>query len=54
VPATANRLAPLAGGQLLGLTERQPALLALVATPLIGAAVAVWLLVERGPGQARS
>jgi MFS family permease len=46
----AGLLAPLAGGQLLGLAERQPALLTLAATPLIGAAVAVWLLAGRGPG----
>jgi MFS family permease len=45
----AGLLAPLAGGQLLGLTERQPALLMLAVTPLIGAAVAVWLLAERAP-----
>jgi hypothetical protein len=44
----------LAGGQLLGLTERQPFLLMLAVTPLIGAAVAVLLLAERGPGQVRS
>ena len=50
----AGLLAPLAGGQLLGLTERQPALLILAATPLVGAAVALWLLAERGPGQERS
>jgi OFA family oxalate/formate antiporter-like MFS transporter len=50
----AGLLAPLAGGQLLGLTGRQPALLTLAATPLIGAAVAVWLLAGRGPGQVRS
>ena len=63
----AGLLAPLAGGQLLGLAERQPALLILAgrrsslrrsrswaAIPLIGAAVAVWLLAERGPGQVRS
>jgi OFA family oxalate/formate antiporter-like MFS transporter len=45
----AGLLAPLAGGQLLGLTERQPALLMLAVTPLIGAAVAVRLLAERAP-----
>jgi MFS transporter, OFA family, oxalate/formate antiporter len=50
----AGLVAPLAGGQLLGLTGRQPALLTLAATPLIGAAVAVWLLAGRGPGQVRS
>jgi MFS transporter, OFA family, oxalate/formate antiporter len=50
----AGLLAPLAGGPLLGLTERQPALLILAGTPLIGAAVAVLLLVGRGPGQLRS
>ena len=50
----AGLLAPLAGGQLLGLTERQPFLLMLAVTPLIGAAVAVLLLAERGPGQVRS
>jgi OFA family oxalate/formate antiporter-like MFS transporter len=50
----AGLLAPLAGGQLLGLTERQPALLILAVTPLIGAAVAVLLLAERAPGQVRS
>jgi MFS family permease len=50
----AGLLAPLAGGQILGLTERQPALLILAVTPLIGAAVAVLLLAERGPGQVRS
>jgi MFS transporter, OFA family, oxalate/formate antiporter len=50
----AGLLAPLAGGQLLGLTERQPVLLMLAVTPLIGAAVAVLLLAERGPGQVRS
>ena len=50
----AGLLAPLAGGQLLGLTERQPALLILAVTPLIVASVAVVLLAERGPGQVRS
>jgi MFS transporter, OFA family, oxalate/formate antiporter len=50
----AGLLAPLAGGPLLGPTERQPALLILAGTPLIGAAVAVLLLVGRGPGQLRS
>jgi OFA family oxalate/formate antiporter-like MFS transporter len=50
----AGLLAPLAGGPLLGLTERQPALLILAGTPLIGAAVAVLLLVGRGPGQLQS
>ena len=40
----AGLLAPLAGGQLLGLTERQPALMLLAMTPLIGAAVAVSML----------
>ena len=50
----AGLLAPLAGGPLLGLTERQPALLILAGTPLIGAAVAVLLLAERAPGQVGS
>ena len=50
----AGLLAPLVGGQLLGLTERQPALLILAVTPLIAAAAAVLLLAERGPGQVRS
>jgi OFA family oxalate/formate antiporter-like MFS transporter len=50
----AGLLAPLAGGQLLGLTERQPALLILATAPLIAAAVAVLLLAERGAGQVRS
>jgi MFS family permease len=50
----AGLLAPLVGGQLLGLTERQPLLLMLAVTPLIGAAVAVLLLAERDPGQVRS
>jgi hypothetical protein len=50
----AGLLAPLAGGQLLGLTERQPVLLMLAVTPLIGAAVALLLLAGRGPGQVRS
>jgi MFS family permease len=50
----AGLLAPLAGGPLLGLTERQPGLLILAVTPLIGAAVAVLLLAERGPGQRQS
>jgi hypothetical protein len=44
----------LAGGQLLGLTERQPALLILAVPPLIGAAIAVLLLAERAPGQVGS
>jgi OFA family oxalate/formate antiporter-like MFS transporter len=50
----AGLLAPLAGGPLLGLTERQPALLILAGTPFIGAAVAVLLLVGRGSGQLQS
>jgi OFA family oxalate/formate antiporter-like MFS transporter len=50
----AGLLAPLAGGPLLGLTERQPALLILAGAPLIGAAVAVFLLAGRGPKQVRS
>jgi MFS transporter, OFA family, oxalate/formate antiporter len=50
----AGLLAPLVGGQLLGLTERQPALLILAVTPLIAAAAAVVLLAARGPGQVRS
>ena len=50
----AGLLAPLAGGQLLGLTERQPALLILAVPPLIGAAIAVLLLAERAPGQVGS
>ena len=50
----AGLLAPLAGGQLLGLTERQPALLLLAVAPLIVAAVAVVLLAERGPGKVRA
>jgi len=50
----AGLLAPLAGGPLLGLTERQPALLILAGMPLIGAAVAVLLLAERAPGQVGS
>lgn len=47
----AGLLAPLAGGLLLGHAERQPALLTLAATPLIGAGAAVLLLAQRGPGQ---
>ena len=43
----AGLLAPLVGGQLLGLTERQPALLVLAVTPLIAAAAAVLLLARR-------
>jgi MFS family permease len=50
----AGLLAPLAGGPLLGLTERQPALLILAVPPLIGAAIAVLLLAERAPGQVGS
>jgi MFS family permease len=50
----AGLLAPVVGGQLLGLTERQPALLILAATPFIGAAVAVWMLAGLRPAQARS
>jgi MFS family permease len=50
----AGLLAPLAGGPLLELAERQPALLVLAVTPLVAAAVAVVLLAGRGPGQARS
>ena len=49
----AGLLAPMAGGQLLGLTERQPALLILAGSPLIGAAVAVLMLARRGPGESR-
>jgi MFS family permease len=50
----AGLLAPLAGGRLLGLIERQPALLLVAATPLVAAAAAAWLLRERGPELARS
>ncbi len=50
----AGLLAPLAGGQLLGVTERQPALLVLAATPLLGAAIAVFLLARRGQRHVRS
>jgi MFS transporter, OFA family, oxalate/formate antiporter len=50
----AGLLAPLVGGQLLGLTEQRPALLVLAGTPLIAAAAAVVLLAERGPGHVRS
>jgi MFS transporter, OFA family, oxalate/formate antiporter len=50
----AGLLAPLVGGQLLGLTEQRPALLVLAVTPLIAAAAAVVLLAERGPGHVRS
>jgi MFS transporter, OFA family, oxalate/formate antiporter len=50
----AGLLAPLVGGQLLGLTEQRPALLVLAVTPLIAAAAAVFLLAERGPGHVRS
>jgi MFS family permease len=46
----AGLLAPLVGAQLIGLTERQPALLSLAAAPLIAAAAAVLLLTERAPG----
>ena len=49
----AGLVAPLAGGFLVGLTERQPALLMLAGTPLIGAAIAVTLLAARG-GRRRS
>ena len=47
----AGLLAPLAGGWLLDLIERQPAILVLAVTPLIAAAAAVFLLTERGPEQ---
>jgi MFS family permease len=50
----AGLLAPLVGGQILGLTEQRPALLMLAGTPLIAAAAAVFLLAERGPGHVRS
>jgi hypothetical protein len=50
----AGLLAPVVGGRLLGLIERQPALLIVVVTPLIAAAAAVLLLAERGPEQVRS
>ena len=50
----AGLLAPLVGGRLLGLAERQPALLFLAGTPLLAAAVAVLLLAERGPARVRS
>ncbi len=44
----AGLLAPLAGRQLLGLTERHPGLLVLAGTPLIAAAAAVVLLRRLG------
>jgi OFA family oxalate/formate antiporter-like MFS transporter len=50
----AGLLAPLVGGRLLGLIERQPSVLFLVVTPLIAAAAAVLLLGDRGPEQAPS
>jgi OFA family oxalate/formate antiporter-like MFS transporter len=50
----AGLLASLAGGQLLWLTERQPALLNLAVSPLIGTAFALLLLPDRAPGQVRS
>jgi MFS family permease len=49
----AGLLAPVVGGQLLVLTERQPALLLLAATPLAGAAVAAWLLADRATVRVR-
>jgi MFS family permease len=50
----AGLLAPLVGGRLLGLIERQPSLLILVVTPLVAAAAALFLLGRRGPEQVRS
>jgi MFS family permease len=48
----AGLLAPLVGGPLLGLVERQPSVLILAGTPLVGAGVAVVLLTAavRGRG----
>lgn len=43
----AGLLAPVAGGRLIGLADRTPALLGLVAAPLLAAAVAVALLTRR-------
>jgi MFS family permease len=50
----AGLLAPVAGGQLIRLSEHEPALLGLAAAPLIAAAAAVFLLTGRVPRVLRS